>query len=214
MPIVTKNLRLNEQIRAPQVRVINQDNEQVGIVGIQEALALARAAGVDLVEVAPNSDPPVCRIMDYGKWKYERKKKEHKARVKQHSVNLKEVRLRPKTDPHDRQVKLNRAYAFLQKGDKVQFTMLFRGRELVHMDRAVEILQQIAAQLSEVGRVETPPRKLGRRMNRALSLCDKARYDPQAEVRGEDFEEVYELAGRFIERLRERLEEGGERCRV
>ena len=104
MSIATKNLRLNEQIRVPQVRVVNQINEQIGIINTHEALALAREAGIDLVEVAPNSNPPVCRIMDYGKWKYDQKKREHKAKVKQHSVNLKEVRLRPKTDPHDREV--------------------------------------------------------------------------------------------------------------
>lgn len=169
MSIATKNLRLNEQIRVPQVRVVNQINEQIGIINTHEALALAREAGIDLVEVAPNSNPPVCRIMDYGKWKYDQKKREHKAKVKQHSVNLKEMRLRPKTDPHDREVKIKKARDFLEKGDKVQFTMLFRGREMVHMDLALEVLQEIAEQLADVGRIESPGRKLGRRMTMVMA---------------------------------------------
>lgn len=160
---------MNEQILVPEVRVVNEQNKQVGIIRTIEALAMAREAGVDLVEVAPNSDPPVCRIMDYGKWKYDQKKKEHKAKVKQHSVILKEVRLRPKTDKHDRRVKISKARGFLEKGDKVQFTMLFRGREMVHMDLALEMLQDVASQLEDIARIESSPRKLGRRMTMVLT---------------------------------------------
>ena len=134
-----------------------------------EALAMAREAGLDLVEVAPTSDPPVCRLMDYGKWKYDQKKKAHKAKVKQHQVNLKEIRLRPKTDAHDRQFKLKKARQFLAEGDKVQFTMLFRGREMIHLDLAVEKFNGIVAELSDLGKVEMVPKKMGRRMTMVMA---------------------------------------------
>lgn len=162
-------MRLNEQIRVPKVRVIDENNDQRGIIVTQDALNMAREAGIDLVEVAPNSDPPVCRLMDYGKWKYDQKKKEHKARVKQHNVTLKEVRLRPKTDDHDRGFKVKKARAFLEKGDKVQFTMLFRGRELAHLGLAEKMLLNIVEQLADVSKLEVPPRKLGRRMTMMLA---------------------------------------------
>ncbi len=164
MPIATKSLRLNEQIRIPQVRLIDLENEQVGVIDTFEALNMAREAGVDLVEVAPNSNPPVCRLMDYGKFKYDQKKKDHKAKVKQHHVTLKEVRLRPKIEDHDQMVKMNQARKFLEKGDRVQFTMLFRGREMVHIDRGVQVCEEIAASLEDVGKIELAPKRQGRRM--------------------------------------------------
>lgn len=160
----TKSLRTNHQIRSQQVRLIDQDNQQLGIVPITEAMNRANEAGLDLVEVAPNSAPPVCRIMDFGKWKYDQKKREHKAKVKQHQVVLKEVRLRPKIDEHDRNFKLKNAREFLEKGNKVQFTMLFRGREMSHMDLAADIMDGIREELSEIGKVEVPPKRHGRRM--------------------------------------------------
>jgi translation initiation factor IF-3 len=141
----------------------------VGIVKLAEALAMAREAGLDLVEVAPTSDPPVCRLMDFGKWKYDQKKKAHKAKVKQHQVILKEIRLRPKTDAHDRQFKLKKARQFLEEGDKVQFTMLFRGREMIHLDLAVEKFNGIVAELSDLGKVEMAPKKMGRRMTMVMA---------------------------------------------
>ena len=168
-PIVTKNLRLNERIRVLEVRLIDQNNNQVGIVRTLEALNMAREADMDLVEVAPNSEPPVCRLMDYGKWKYDQKKKEHKAKVKQHNIVQKEVRLRPKTDEHDRLVKVKKAREFLEKGSKVQFTMMFRGREMVHLDLALNKMNKIAEELQEVGKIEVPPKRLGRRLNMVLA---------------------------------------------
>lgn len=167
--LIAKNLRLNEQIRVSQVRLIDQSNEQVGIIKMAEALAMARESGLDLVEVAPNNDPPVCRLMDFGKWKYDQKKKAHKAKVKQHQVVLKEIRLRPKTDAHDRQFKLKRARQFLAEGDKVQFTMLFRGREMMHLDLAVEKFNGIVAELSDIAKVEMAPKKMGRRMTMVMA---------------------------------------------
>ena len=167
--LIAKNLRLNEQIRVSQVRLINEINDQVGIVKIADALIMARDAGLDLVEVSPNSDPPVCRLMDFGKWKYDQKKKAHKAKVKQHHVVLKEIRLRPKTDEHDRKFKLKKARQFLEDGDKVQFTMLFRGREMMHLDLAVEKFNRIVEELQEISRVEMAPKKMGRRMTMVIA---------------------------------------------
>ena len=149
--------------------MIDQNNNQVGIINTLEALNMAREVDLDLVEVAPNSEPPVCRLMDYGKWKYDQKKKEHKAKVKQHNIVQKEVRLRPKTDEHDRLVKVRKAREFLEKGSKVQFTMMFRGREMVHLDLAMDKMDKIAEELLEVGKVEVPPKRLGRRLNMVLA---------------------------------------------
>ena len=151
-------------IRVREVRVIDQDNEQVGVIPTVQALAMAAEVGMDLVEVAPTSAPPVCRIMDYGKWMYDQKKREHKSKVKQHHVTLKEVRLRPGIEEHDKNVKLSKAREFLSKGAKVQFTMLFRGRQMAHMDMAMELMQEMAETLADVGKVESRPTRQGRRM--------------------------------------------------
>ena len=113
-------MRINEQIRIPQIRLVDHENQQIGVISTVDALSMAREVGMDLVEVAPNSVPSVCRIMDYGKWKYDQKKRDHRAKVKQHQVVLKEVRLRPKIDEHDRKVKTGKARQFLEKGSKVQ----------------------------------------------------------------------------------------------
>lgn len=166
MSIATKRLRVNEQVvgRTEQVRLINENSEQVGIVAASEALAMAREANLDLVEVAPTSAPPVCRIMDFGKWMYDQKKREHKSKVKQHQVTLKEVRLRPAIEEHDREFKLRKAREFLTKGNKVQFTMLFRGRQMAHLDMAIELMQEMAATLEDVGKIESRPNRQGRRM--------------------------------------------------
>lgn len=160
MTLIIHELRRNEQIRISPVRIIGEDNQQIGILPLDEALRLAQEAGLDLVEVAPNVRPPVCRIMDYGKHKYQQKKKGKKS----HEQQLKEVRLRPKTDDHDRQIKVHQAESFLRKGDKVQFTMRFRGRERAHRDIAFAVLQGIASDFGERVRVERPPSMEGRNM--------------------------------------------------
>jgi len=147
--------------------VINDKNDQVGVIPIDEAMRLAQEAGMDLVEVAPQDRPPVCRVMDYGKWKYQQKKK-HKQRPP-HETQLKEVRLRPKTDTHDRDFKLTHAREFLGKGHKVQFSMIFRGRERFHQDRGLQILLDVANQLSDTAKVVRPPRSEGRRMTMVLT---------------------------------------------
>jgi translation initiation factor IF-3 len=149
--------------------LIDHENNQIGVISTIEAMSMAREAGMDLVEVAPNNSPPVCRIMDYGKWKYNQKKKDHKAKVKQHQVVLKEVRLRPKIDPHDQEVKLKKAREFLEKGNKVQFTMLFRGREMAHTDLAMQIFNTIIENLQDIAKVESPARQQGKRMNMVMT---------------------------------------------
>ena len=129
-----------------------------------EAIGMAREAGLDLVEVSPNAEPPVCRIMDYGKWLYEQKRKVKQAHKKQHTVVLKEIRLRPKIDDHDREIKINHALKFLEKGYKVQFTMLFRGREMTHVDHGYAIMEEILEAFQEHAKIERPAKMAGRRM--------------------------------------------------
>jgi len=163
--IAKDTFRMNERIRVPEVRLVDHEGRQVGVVATEEALRRAREAGLDLVEVAPNERPPVCRIMDYGKWKYQQRKKLKKHG---HEQQLKEVRLRPNTDSHDLQVKLERARGFLQRGDRVQFTMLLRGRERFHTDLAVQNMGRIAEGLSDLGYVERPPRSEGRRLTMVI----------------------------------------------
>ncbi len=141
----------------------------MGIVDTREALAKAREAGLDLVEVAPTSDPPVCRVMDYGKWQYEQKRKvreAHKAQKKdqRHAGTLKEIRLRPETDKHDQDIKLKHAREFLEKGHKVQFTMFFRGRQMLHRDHGYAMLEQITQLLEDLAKVERQARMTGKRM--------------------------------------------------
>jgi len=138
----------------------------VGVVSTDEAMRMARDAGLDLVEVSPNVRPPVCRIMDYGKHKYLQSKKQ---KQKTHEQRLKEVRIRPKTDPHDKQIKVERAKRFLEQGDKVQFTMMFRGRERFHSEIGLEIFNGIVQELGDLVKIDAPPRAMGRRMTMVLA---------------------------------------------
>jgi len=155
---------INEQIRAQTVRLIDQNREQLGIVPIERAMAIAAEAGLDLVEVAANSSPPVCRVMDYGRYKYMQAKKTQEARRKSAQVTLKEVKIRPKTEEHDINVKLRKARAFLEEGNRLKVSMMFRGREMAYTARGRELLVQFAKQLEEVGQVEMMPRQEGRNM--------------------------------------------------
>ena len=150
--------------------MIDHENNQIGIVERYRALTMARDAGMDLVEVAPMSEPPVCRIMDYGKHLYEQKRKLRESRKKniQHTASLKEIRLRPETDKHDLAVKVNHAREFLEKGHKVQFTMFFRGRQMLHQDKGYDILGSIAESLGELAKVDRPSRMANRRMTLLL----------------------------------------------
>lgn len=154
-------VRVNEQIRISPVRVVGSDGTQLGIIPTDDALAKARTEGLDLVEVAPNERPPVCRIMDYGKYKYEKKKKSHQHG---HHTKTKEIRLRPKTGEHDIGFKVKRAIGFLKHKDKVQVSVLFRGRELAHIEEGRKVMENVIEELNEFGKVETPPQQHGRRM--------------------------------------------------
>ena len=159
---------MNERIRITPVRVINQNQEQLGVIPTHEALALAREAGLDLVEVSPTENPPVCRILDYGKHIYDKKKKQ-KVAAGGHTTTLKEIRLRPKTDTNDRRIKLNHAREFLEEGNKVQFTMLFKGRERFHKEIATDIFKGIVEELGETVKVERMPMMDGKRMVMVVS---------------------------------------------
>ena len=156
-------------IRLSPIRLIDENNEQAGIVETDEAKRRAREAGLDLVEVAPGAKPPVCRIMDYGKWKYQQRKKEQKAKSHAKQSELRGVRLRPSIDDHDLDIKVNKAREFLEDNDKVQFTMLFRGRQMAHQDLGVQTMRQIAERLEDVSKVEAYPRMQGRRMTMLLT---------------------------------------------
>ena len=161
-----RGLRINGAIRVGLVRLIDESDNQIGIVETDRALDRARQAGLDLVEVAPTSDPPVCRIMDYGKWLYEQKRKMRDSRKKSqhHTATLKEIRLRPETDKHDLEIKLNHAREFLEKGHKVQLTMFFRGRQMLHREKGYEMFDHITELMQDLAKVERPSTMAHRRM--------------------------------------------------
>jgi len=161
-------VRRNEMIRARELRVIGADGEQLGILPRNEALTLAKEVGLDLVEVAATSEPPVCRIMDYGKFKYEQQKKKQEAKKRQTVVQIKEIKVRPKTDDHDYETKLRHIRRFLEDGDRCKITVFFRGREIVHKDRGLAILDRVVQDLAEVAKVEQEPRAEGRTLQMLL----------------------------------------------
>lgn len=167
--IRAENFRVNEAIRAPKVRLIGPDGSNLGVVSLQEALQRAREANLDLVEVAPSANPPVCRIMDFGKFLYERKKKERESRKKRSRVELKEMRLRPRTALHDRENKLRKAREWLAEGKKVRVVILFRGREITYPELALEDLKEIAEALTDLAHIEKPPAVEGRSMSMILA---------------------------------------------
>ncbi len=154
--------RINEQIRAPQIRLIGASGEMIGVVTVPEALRAAEAAGLDLVEISPNADPPVCKILDYGKYKYEQQKKAAEARKNQKIVDIKEIKIRPTIGDHDYGVKLRSARRFLEEGDKVKITLRLRGREMAHQDLAMEVLQRMKKDLADLSKVEQEPKMEGR----------------------------------------------------
>jgi translation initiation factor IF-3 len=161
---VDRGPRINQQIRIRQIRCIDDEGKQLGVIDTADALALANHKGLDLVEIAPNQRPPVCRIMDYGKYKYELKKKEQASKRKQHQVQVKEVRLRPAIADHDMQVRVRAARQFLADGDKVLLVCLFRGRQMAHKDVGEQVIHQVLEQLQDIAKVESPIRMEGRRM--------------------------------------------------
>ena len=156
------NLRVNKQIRAPKVRVIGPEGDQVGVLSLQDALQQAREASLDLVEVAPNAQPPVCKIVDYGKFRYDQTKREKESKKAQHQVKVKEVKVKPNIDEHDFNTKMKQARGFLEKGNKVKVTCMFRGREMAHTDLGLRVVQNFCKGLEDVALVEAPPKLLGR----------------------------------------------------
>lgn len=160
--------RRNDMIRAREVRVIGADGEQLGILQRNDAIALAQEAGLDLVEVAATSEPPVCRIMDFGKFRYEQQKKKQEAKKRQTVVQIKEIKVRPKTDDHDYETKLRHIRRFLEGGDRCKITVFFRGREIVHKDRGQEILSRVVEDLADIAKVEQEPRAEGRTLQMLL----------------------------------------------
>ena len=170
---IAKDLRINEMIRIREVRIIDDEGQQLGVMPTSEALALAREKGLDLVEVAPTAVPPVCRILDYGQYKYELQKREREQKKKQKSQTFKEVRLAVKIDVHDLQTKARRAAEFLDKGDRVKVTVRFRGREISHANLGRDLLERVAAELAEHGTVERPPLLEGRSMYIVMGPLEK-----------------------------------------
>jgi translation initiation factor IF-3 len=157
-------VRINERIRVPEVRVIGEEGEQLGVMDVRDAVRAAREKGLDLVEFAPNADPPVCRIIDFGKYQYEAKKKANEAKKKQVTITVKEVKFRPGTDDHDYEYRMKHARQWLQDGDKVRATIWFRGREMTHRELGARILEKLEQDLVDVGEVEARPRMEGNQM--------------------------------------------------
>ncbi|MCX7797567.1 MAG: translation initiation factor IF-3 [Melioribacter sp.] len=156
--------RVNQEIKSPQVRLIGADGEQVGIVTIQEALKRAEESGLDLVEIAPQANPPVCKIIDYGKFVYELQKKEKLQKKKQHVSVLKEIRLHPNTDTHDFEFKVRHAINFIEEGNKVKVSVIFKGRELAYTEIGEELLRKFIERLSDIAKVEQEPKFEGKAM--------------------------------------------------
>ena len=161
--------RANEDIQVASVRLIDAEGEQIGVVTIDDARQRADNVGLDLVEISPNADPPVCKILDLGKLKYEQQKKKNEARKKQKTIDVKEIKMRPNIDTHDYDVKLRNALKFLDQGDKVKVTLRFRGREMAHQDLAAKVLDRVKNDLEEVGKVEQFPKMEGRQMTMVIS---------------------------------------------
>lgn len=168
-----KTQRLNDEITAPEVRLVGSEGEQLGIVPIRQALAKAEEAGVDLVEIAPMAVPPVCKIMDFGKFKYQEAKRAHEAKLKQKQVQVKEVKFRPGTDENDYQIKMRNVVKFLGEGDKAKITLRFRGREMAHQEIGMRMLERIKADLEEQAMVEQFPKMEGRQLIMVLAPSRK-----------------------------------------
>ncbi|NBQ69385.1 MAG: translation initiation factor IF-3 [Nitrosomonadaceae bacterium] len=181
-----KSVRINQEIDVQEVRLIGVNAEQIGIVTLAEANALAEEAGVDLVEIAPTAQPPVCRLMDYGKFRYQESKKKHDAKIKQKQVQIKEIKFRPNTDEGDYNIKLRNLINFLNEGDKVKVTLRFRGREMAHQEFGMRLLERVKGDLEAFAIVEQFPKMEGRQMVMVLSPKKKDTKADKAKVSAED----------------------------
>jgi translation initiation factor IF-3 len=166
---IEKRIRINEQIRISPIRLIDENGGQVGIVALEEARRLAEERSLDLVEVAPEARPPVVRMMDYGKFKYEQARAARDAKKKQHTIHVKEVKFRPGIEDHDYDFKMRHARRFLEEGNKVKLTMMFRGRQVTHPELGLQVLERVAGDLQDVAKVETQPSFEGRQMSMVLA---------------------------------------------
>ncbi|MFI5334506.1 MAG: translation initiation factor IF-3 [Chlamydiales bacterium] len=162
-------MRINREIRAPRVRVIDSDGGQLGVLPLSEALMRAEEAGLDLIEISASSDPPVCKIIDFGKFRYQQTKKERESKKSQHQVKVKEVKVKPNTDEHDLQVKIKHAREFVLKGDKVRITCVFRGREMMHPEFGFKLIQRMCHDLADVATTEAPAKMMGKSLSVVLS---------------------------------------------
>ncbi|MBM9594906.1 translation initiation factor IF-3 [Rhodobacteraceae bacterium MCCB 386] len=163
-PVRDTGPRVNSKIRVPEIRLIGPNGENVGVVTPERGMAIAEEVGLDLVEISPNASPPVCKIMDFGKFKYENQKRESEAKKKQKTIEVKEVKFRPNTDTHDYDVKMRNVTRFLEAGDKVKVTLRFRGREMAHQNLGRDLLERVAADVEGLGKVENMPKMEGRQM--------------------------------------------------
>jgi len=161
-------LRINRAIRADKVRVIDQDGKQIGIITVRDALAQAEKAGLDLVEISPKANPPVCKIIDYGKFKYQQTKKEKESKKAQHQIKVKEIKVKPNIDKHDLQTKIKKARDFLLKGNKVRLSCMFRGREMLHIEVGEKIMKQVCDELQDISQKESPLSRFGRTLSTVL----------------------------------------------
>lgn len=168
-PPTKEGPRVNEEITARQVRVIDDEGENHGVITVDEGIRIAQEAGLDLVEVSPNADPPVCKILDYGKFKYEQQKRKNEARKKQKTIEVKEIKFRPNIEQHDYDVKMRSLRKFIEEGDKVKVTLRFRGREMAHQELGLEVLQRVQAEMDEQAKVEQRPNMEGRQMIMVLA---------------------------------------------
>ena len=175
--------RINDQIRVPKIRLVDENGEMVGIVTVQEGLRRADAAGLDLVEVSPNAEPPVCKILNYGKYKYELQKKANEARKKQKVIEIKEIKIRPTIEDHDYEVKLRAAKKFLENEDKVKVTLRLRGREMAHQDLAMQVLHRFKTDLIELAKVEQEPRMEGKQ---AIMMLVPAKVVPSSAAKTDE----------------------------
>jgi translation initiation factor IF-3 len=179
--LATDDARINDRIRARQVRLIGADGTQLGTKPLPEALGIARESGLDLVEVAANADPPVCKIMDYGKYKYEQDQRRKESRRKASNVVIKEMKFRPKIDSHDYDTKMKHVERFLEEGSKVKLTIMFRGREMAHPELGRRILEKVAARVADIATVESAPKQDGRNMTMVLNPSRKQQQKPRSQ---------------------------------
>jgi translation initiation factor IF-3 len=180
-------LKVNREIRAPKVRVISQTGEQLGILSLHEALAKAEEAGLDLVEIVPGSVPPVCKIINYGKFRYDQTKREKESKKSQHQVKVKEIKLKPNIDDHDLNTKIRHAKDFVAKGNKVKVTCVYRGREMMHQEIGERIVQKFCDELDEIAMAESPPKMLGRMLSVVLAPGAKKKKEaPKTAQQGEN----------------------------